>query len=578
MSSSLTKIYSEKLKRSQNRFFYDFQEKLEAEQVKNWLQAALSKVNEAPDFESIQNALYFWNEINAHIHTHFSLIELAFQCQTENSEIEAEERRLKEEIEPVCEELNAKIRESLLSSPFINELKEKLGYPYFALLKNQQDAFHPDNIPLETQLNQVMSDYTKLVGQACLEMDGKTYPISHYKKFSSSPDPELRQKSFLSYSAWYLKRRDEFENIYDRALELRQQMGKNLGHQNFIPLGYQKMSRLDYGPEEVAALREQIAEVLVPEAKKIRDWQAKTLGTTQVKAEDGDYFPEWKLGDLKISIAQQPETAYKVYQKISPKLAEHFRRMMEANLIDLEARQGKAPGAFCTDFSDYRVPFVFLNSVGEATDVTTMLHECGHAFQAWESRNIDLLELRWPGLEACEVHSMSMEFLAFPYYEEFFSEEDAEKFRKRHFADSLMIMPYIALVDEFQHVIYEGRAQGAEGRAQLWEELEKKYMPGIDFSSAPDWQRQRWIRQLHIFRAPFYYIDYAIAQIGAWQLWTLSERDHEKAMESYLKLCQLGGTLPLKDFFKVGGLKLPFEKGMLKPLVEEILDIQNLYS
>jgi len=248
--------------------------------------------------------------------------------------------------------------------------------------------------------------------------------------------------------------------------------------------------------------------------------------------------------------------------------------MIDHDLIDVPARPGKAPGAFCTDFSDYRVPFVFLNSVGEVADVSTLLHESGHAFQAWESRGIDLMELRWPTLEACEVHSMGMEFLASPYYEEFFSTEDAVRFRKYHLAESLLIYPYIAVVDEFQHRVYSGEAKGAEGRAKAWEDLEKAYLPGLDYQDLKDWRPIRWLRQLHIFKHPFYYIDYAIALTGALQLWVQSMKDQEAAMENYLSLCKLGGTLPLKDFFKEGNLKLPFEPGVLKGLMEEVLEIE----
>jgi M3 family oligoendopeptidase len=248
--------------------------------------------------------------------------------------------------------------------------------------------------------------------------------------------------------------------------------------------------------------------------------------------------------------------------------------MLEENLLDLEARDGKGPGAFCTDFSDYRVPYIFLNSVGEASDVTTMLHECGHSFQGWESGGIDLVELRWPTLEACEVHSMGMEFLAYPYYDEFFTQEDAAKYRQKHLAESIFLMPYIAMVDEFQHKVYGGEAQGAEGRAKAWAAIEEKYGGDLDFSDQPDWQRYRWIRQLHIFRAPFYYIDYAIAQIGAWQLWIQSLQDKKAAMANYLNLCRLGGTLPLKEFFAAGKLRLPFEKGMLEDLVGQVLAAQ----
>lgn len=570
--------YTEKIIRYPNRFFESFQKKLTPENVKELLEVNLQEVEKAQTLKDWEKAILHWNETKSHIQTHFELVELAFQCHTEDEEIEKEERRLKQEIEPVFDEINAKIRGAILASDQLIPLKEKFGDQYFILLKIKQDAFDPKNIAIETELNKVMADYTKLTGGAAFEVDGKKYPLAHYKKFSISSDPRLRRDAFLSYSGWFLKNRETLEKIYDEAVLLRDKMGKTLGYKNFINLAYQKLKRTDYGPEEVAELRKQIFEVIVPLANKIRERQAASLGKKQISVWDEDFFPDWQYGDLKIPISGQVQTAQKIYQKLAPSLGEHFHQMIECQLIDLEAREGKGPGAFCTDFSDYRVPFIFLNSVGEASDMTTMFHECGHSFQAWESRGIDLLELRWPTLEACEVHSMSMEYLAYPYYEDFFSPKDAERFRKKHLADSIQLLPYIAMVDEFQHLVYSGKANGAEGRAEAWADLVDKYMPGVDFSDQPDWKKHRWIRQLHIFRAPFYYIDYAIAQIGAWQVWAQSIQDKEAAMKNYLNLCCIGGSLPLKDFFAAGNLKLPFQEKVLGPLVDEILEIQPLFN
>jgi len=572
-----TDTYVQKLKRHSNRQFSSFQEKMNGEKARELLEDVLVQFEGLKDVEDWLRLLELWNETRAHIQTHFELIELAFQCNTKDESVEKEERRLKEEVEPVFDEWNAKIREKVLNSPYLNELKEKLGEQYFLMLKIQQDAFDPKNIELDTRLNRVLSNYTKLTGGASFEVDGKIYPLAHYKKFSNSPDPRLRKESFFSYSGWFLKNRNSLEDIFDQLVGLRNEMGQVLGHPNFIPLGYQKMRRVDYGPEEVAQIRRQIHEVLVPLAQQIHEVQARLQKQEKVKIWDMDYYPQWQLGGLKVPIEGQTQAALRVYRQLSPQLAEHFKKTLDWNLIDVEAREGKAPGAFCTDFSDYRVPFIFLNSVNEATDVTTLLHESGHSFQAWESQNIDELELRWPTLEACEVHSMAMEFLAYPYYEEFLSSEDAEKFKQRHLVDSILLLPYIAMVDEFQHQVYSGQAPGPEGRAKAWEALEEKYLPGLDFNGAEDWKRHRWIRQLHIFRAPFYYIDYAIAQIGAWQLWMQSLKDKEAAMQNYLNLCRLGGRLPLKEFFSAGRLKLPFEKGMLKSLVADIQKAQPLF-
>lgn len=565
------------LQRRPNHYFQEYKAKLCGPDVEGFLKGVLSETERAKALSDWDAALGLWNEVKAHIETHFELVQLAFQRFTEDAEVEAEERRLREEVEPVYSVWNAKVRERFLASPERTALETKYGKQFFAQLQLAQDAFDPKNVELETKINKVMADYTKLTGGAFFEVEGKKYPLAHVKKFSSSPRAELRRDSYRSYSGWFLNHKPALEAIYDEAVKYRQEMGRTLGHPNFIPLAYQKMRRLDYGPEEVRVFREEIREVMVPLAVKIREWQAKGLGASKIQAWDLDYFPEWKVGELKVGIPEQTRAGLRVYEKLSPRLAQHFRRMIDCELIDVPARVGKAPGAFCTGFYDYRVPYIFLNSVGEAADVTTLLHESGHAFQAWESRDIELIELSHPTLEACEVHSMGMEFLAQPYYDEFFSDKDAALFRKKHLAESILLLPYIAMVDEFQHLVYSGQAEGEAGRARAWEELENKYMPGIDFGDLQAWRRSRWIRQLHIFQVPFYYIDYAIAQVGAWQLWTQSLRDKSAALDNYLNLCRLGGTLPLKEFFAAGKLQLPFQKGVLKGLMAEIERVEPLF-
>ncbi len=564
------------LPRHSNRYFNDYQATLQAIHVERWMQQVLDQIHLAQSLSDWEQAIYLWNEIKCHIETHAASVSLAFYRNTQDEKTQAEEKRFNEEIEPPYKTFNAKIREKILSSPVRAALEENLGQQYFVWLQIQQDAFHPQNVETETEIHLLLSEYTKLTGNAEFEIAGKTYPLAHYKKFSSSPDPALRRESLQKYSQWFLNHREKLEDIFEQCVQKRSQMAQAIGHSSYTPLGYQKMGRVDYGPDEVAEFRKQIKEAVVPIATQIRAQQAKKIGTSTLAVWDGDFFPQWKVDRLKVEISGQVGAGLRVYQSLSSVLAGHFQKMIDYDLMDVPARHGKAPGAFCTEFSDARMPFIFLNSVNEVSDITTLLHECGHAFQGWESRTIDLLELRGPTLEACEVHSMGMEFLAHPYYEEFLSPENAAKFRKYHLAESLLLLPYIAVVDEFQHRIYTGEAKGPEGRARVWEELEKQYLPALDYQDLAIWRKYRWLRQLHIFHNPFYYIDYGIALVGALQLWVRSIQDKQAALRDYLHLCQLGGTLPLREFFKAGNLKLPFEKGVLDELLKAVLQSEPI--
>lgn len=566
------------LTRHPNRFFHDYQDRLEVSHIEKWLKSVDEKINAAKSSDDWIDAIYYWNEVKCHVATHASQISLQFYRNTQDKKNIAEEERLHQELEPPFARLCAPIREKILNSPQRKALESKFGSQYFIQLQIQQNSFHPANVELDAKVNQYISEYTQLTGSGEFELEGKKYPLPNYKKFSSHENPKLRKESLQNYAGWFLANRDPLEKIYDESIALRNQMGKSLGYENFIPLAYMQMRRVDYGPQEVAAFRKQIQEVIVPIAHEIRKKQKTMLGESSINVWNSDFFPEWRASKLKVEIDEQVPASLKAFQAIHPKLGKHFQDSITHDLIDVPSRAGKAPGAFCTDFPDYRVPFIFLNSVGEGSDITTILHESGHSFQAWESRHIDMAELRWPSLEACEVHSMSMEFLAYPHYELFFEKEEAERFKRFHLAESLLILPYIAVVDEFQHRVYEGTAVGAEGRAKVWEELEKKYIPDLDFSDIPFWRKIRWLRQLHIFHNPFYYIDYAIALVGALQIWVQSTKDKDAAMDNYLHLCQLGGSLPLKEFFKAGNLKLPFEAGVLKNLMDQVLKIEPLLA
>src|SRR4030095_8177865 len=368
------------LERHPNRYFHDFQERLERARIEKWMGEVTSKVLSAQTEQDWEEAIRHWNEVKAHIETHGEKISLAFNRNTADPAAGAEEKRLHEILEPPYKNLSAKIREKVLGSPFRAQLEAKLSPQYFVQLQVQQDSFSEKNVAFEAKVNEILAAYTKLTGSGEFEVEGKKYPLPHLKKFASSSDPKLRRESLQSYSGWFKKNRDALEEIYENCTNLRNQMGRELGHADYIPLAYQKMRRTDYGPAEVAQFRKEIREAVVPLAKRIRVRQAKSLTARVVSAWDADYYPEWRASKVKVPVEEQVPTALKVYQTLSPRLGGHFQKMIDHDLIDVPARPRKTPGALRTDFADYRVPFIFLNSVDEGAGVNTLLHEKGHAF------------------------------------------------------------------------------------------------------------------------------------------------------------------------------------------------------
>jgi M3 family oligoendopeptidase len=273
-------------------------------------------------------------------------------------------------------------------------------------------------------------------------------------------------------------------------------------------------------------------------------------------------------GILKVD--EELTQAGTLFGRLHPRLAGHFNHMVKNGYIDLENRPNKRSGAFATSYDDEKKAVIFCNNTGNADDIGTLTHEMGHAFQAWESMWIEPVELRWPTYEACEIHSTGMEYLALPLLDTFLSPEDAAKYRKLRLIDTLTMLPYIATVDEFQHWVYEHPNHSAAEREAAWSRIWDTYNVGVDFSGYEDIKATRWMRQGHIFRQPFYYIDYAIAEAGALQLFELDGRDHAKAMESYLALCHTGGTKSLLDIFKSASLESPFSPKLWEKLMQPI--------
>jgi M3 family oligoendopeptidase len=376
----------------------------------------------------------------------------------------------------------------------------------------------------------------------------------------TDPDAATRLSAYEGLLAWLEAHVPQFHALYDRLVAVRHQMALNLGEDSFIPLAYRRMQRSDYGPAEVAAFREEIRTHVVPVMARLRAWQARQLGTATVAPADAEYMPGVALPSDIAPVDGQLAKAQTLFDRLDPRMAAHFRRMVERGLIDLPSRPGKATGAFCSAFEDTSEAAIFCNSTGAAADVITLIHEMGHAFQVWESMPIQAMDLRWPGMDAAEVLSMGLELLALPEMEVFFGAE-TDRYRRLQLITVLNRLPYMAVVDAFQHWVYAHPGHAHAEREATWQSRWEQFVPGLPCP------RTRWMRQLHVFKYPFYYIDYALAECGALQLWTL---ERGQALEAYMKLCALGGTQPLVGFFEGAGLRSPFTPGLLGPLMERL--------
>lgn len=509
-----------------------------------------------------------------HIDTMVTLVSIRHSINTED-EFYDRENEYCDEINPILFGFVTDFYKALTKSKFRNELEEKYGKFLFNIAECSLKTFNESIIPDLQEENKLTSKYDKLVASAKILFDGEEKNLSQMVPYTQSKDRNIRKDAAKKVAEFFTEYKDEFDNIYDELVKVRTEIAKKLGFKNFIELGYARLTRLEYNSEMVASYRKQVLENIVPLHSELRNRQAKRLDLDKLKFYDEPIKfnsgnadphgePEWILSHGKT-----------MYHELSKETDEFFTFMTENNLLDLLSKKGKMSGGYCTYIPDYKAPFIFANFNGTSHDVDVLTHEAGHAFQVYESRNYEIPEYLWPSLEACEIHSMSMEFLTWPWMNLFF-ENDTDKYKFTHLSEALLFIPYGVTVDEFQHWVYENPEATPEDRRKKWLETEKKYLPTRDYGEIEELKEGIfWFRQGHIFGTPFYYIDYTLAQVCAFQFWTKSNENREKAWKEYLHLCKLGGSKPFLELLKEANLKNPFINGTIAsviPKIKEFLD------
>lgn len=525
-------------------------------------------IMEASNVEEAYKAIDDYNVIRAHFSSMESIASIRHSINTLD-EFYNQEMEFFDEYGAKYAELENRLSISLLESPHHQKLKEKYGEHLFKLIKVQLESFSPEIIPELQEEAKLVTRYGKLIASAKIPFDGKILNLSQMGPYATSVDRNVRKDAETASWKFFEDNIKEIDEIYDNLVKVRDRMAKKLGYKNYIDLGYKRLGRTDYNSEDVKTYRDQVYQELVPIANQIFMSQAKRIGVSDLKSYDlglefldGNAVP---LGDLKYKI----DCARKLYHELSAETKEFVDFMLDHELIDLEAKPGKQGGGYCTSIADYKAPFVFSNFNGTSGDVDVLTHEFGHAFQNYCSRDFQVPEYVWPTLESCEIHSMSMEFFAWPWMDLFFGEAK-DKYKYAHLSGSITFIPYGVLVDEFQHWVYENPESGSEARKETWRRLEKKYMPWKKYDNEFLRKGNYWLRQSHIFSTAFYYIDYTLAQNCAHQFWVKNQEDHDKAWNDYYNLCKAGGSQSFLELLKIANLRNPFIQGTVKYVTEPL--------
>ncbi len=463
---------------------------------------------------------------------------------------------------------------AMLASPFRKDFEAEYGDLMFINAEIQLKTFSPEIIPQLQQENDLTTEYEKLLASAQIPFEGKTYTLSQLTPFKTDADDARRLAAWKAEGQWYKDNQDKLDGIYDQLTHLRDGMGKKLGCEGYTTLGYYRMGRNCYTKEDVERFRAAVVKYLVPVADRIYREQAKRLGK-EYPMSFADNALEFRSGNPRPQGSPDDILAQgkKFYDELSPETSEFFNTMLDNELLDVLSTEGKRSGGYCTSIPDYRVPFIFANFNGTQGDVEVVTHEAGHAFAAWLNRDRVPMEYVWPGMEACEVHSMSMEFMAWPWAEGFFG-KDTKKFLYSHLSGALTFIPYGTMVDHFQHEVYANPDMTPAQRHAVWKELLGVYMPWMRLDGEIPFyaEGEGWQRQHHIYSSPFYYIDYCLAQTVSLQFWALLQTDRKAAWEKYMAYAKQGGSHTFTDLLKNAGLESPFGEACLRGVCQTASD------
>lgn len=529
----------------------------------------LSAFTSASTYEEQDEAMTRINKLRSEMDTLSQLVYIRHSIDT-NDEFYKAEQDFFDENGPVIQEYITDYYRALVDSKFRAELENKWGRQLFQLAELSLKTFSPEIIEDLQQENKLTTEYSKLIASAKIQFEGEERTLSQLIPFQQSTDRNMRKRAMEASSGFMAENEANFDRIYDDLVKVRTKIAKKLGFNNYVELGYARMARTDYNAEMVANFRNQVLEHIVPVATKLKERQQKRIDVDQLLYYDENF--SFKSGNA--TPKGDPDWIVnhgaKMYEELSPETHEFFTFMQENGLMDLVAKKGKQSGGYCTYISEYGAPFIFSNFNGTSGDIDVLTHEAGHAFQVYESRGFEVPEYGFPTYEACEIHSMSMEFFTWPWMDRFF-EDEADKYRFDHLASGLIFIPYGVTVDEFQHFVYENPDATPAERKQAWREIERKYLPHRNYEdNAYLEQGGFWHKQGHIFNSPFYYIDYTLAQICAFQFWKKMHEDQSAAWADYLHLCRQGGSKSFTELVKVAGLISPFEDGCVTSVIGSI--------
>lgn len=522
-----------------------------AAELEKWLQ-------DASELEAVISEDVCWRQIR-------------MTCDTENKELEESFNFFMMEIQPKIQPYSDILNRKLLDNPFTAALDKEKYYTYLRTVKKNIDIFREANVPIQAELNVLQQQFGMISGKMTVEVEGREYTLQQAAKFLEDPDRKLRESVYRKISERRLQDKEALNSLFEKLLEKRQQLALNTGLANYRDYRFLELGRFDYGKEDCYQFHEAVKQHVMPLVNQLYRAKKEKLGLDTLRPWDIDAEPAGIKPLRPFSTGTElTEKTIRCFRQLKPFFGDCLEKMQEMGRLDLESRKGKAPGGYNCPLAETGAPFIFMNAAGTLDDVTTMVHEGGHAVHSFLSHELELNGFKEYPTEIAEVASMSMELFSMDHWQVFFPDaEELKRAKEQQLERVITIFPWIATIDKFQHWLYEHPVHTETERADKWLEILNEFSsPEVDFSGLDAYRRYAWHRQLHLFEVPFYYIEYGIAQLGAIGLWKQYHQNPEAAIRNYINALALGGTRTLPELFKAAGLQFDFSPETIKGLME----------
>ena len=515
------------------------------------------------------------NELDAAINEDFCWRQIKMTCDTTDKKLEESFNFFCMEIQPKIQPYADALNKKLINSPFTKDLDPATYFTYLRSVKKSIELFREENIQLQAKLAVLQQKYGAITGKMTIEVEGKEYTLQQAAKFLESHDRQLREDVYRKVNGRRLEDKKELDDLFTSLVEKRQKVAENAGFENYRDYKFKELGRFDYTKEDCFRFHDSVREHVLPLVNKIYAHKQQKLSLDNLRPWDMEAEPAGTKALTPFNTSKELlEKSIECFKEIRPFFGECLEQMNTMKHLDLESRQGKAPGGYNCPLAESGAPFIFMNAAGQMHDVTTMVHEGGHAVHSFLAHNLPLNAFKDYPMEIAEVASMAMELFSMDHWEVFFeNKEDLKRAKEHQLERVITIFPWIATIDKFQHWLYENPQHTTQERSEKWVEILDSFSDAvIDFTGIEAYRENGWQKQLHLFEVPFYYIEYGIAQLGAIGMWMQYKKNPEQALDNYMKALSLGGTKTLPELYKAAGLTFDFSPSNIKTLIDFVND------